>query len=282
MRLLHTKDLRVQYFVPSKVPSKYAILSHTWEEGEVTLQDMEKGVHQGMKGYPKLKNSCKRAADDGYEWIWIDTCCIDKTSSAELTEAINSMFEYYNHSAVCYAYLADIDSLDTLEQSRWFTRGWTLQELLAPRVVIFFDSQWRKLGTKHGSENSLSKQIASRTGIPEDVIQGRLVQTCNVAQRMSWAAQRELTREEDSAYCLLGLFDIHMTVIYGEGAEKAFLRLQEEIIRQSADHTLFIWTPKHDPYNQGLLARESPTKPRSRSSRLTKEPAELGSPQSKM
>ena len=250
MRLLHTKDLRVQDFVPSKAPSKYAILSHSWEEEEITLQDMEKGVAATMKGYPKLQDSCRRAAEDGYEWIWIDTCCIDKTSSAELSEAINSMFEYYGHSTVCYAYLADIEGLEGLEKSRWFTRGWTLQELLAPRVVIFFDGRWRKLGTKR----SLSHQISSRTGIPEEVVLGKSVHACNTAQRMSWASQRQTTREEDIAYCLLGLFDIHMSPIYGEGAEKAFLRLQEEILHQSADHTLFIWTPKHDPYNQGLLA----------------------------
>lgn len=250
MRLLHTIDLRAQDFVPSKAPSKYAILSHTWEEEEITLQDMEKGVESTMKGYLKLRNSCQRAAEDGYEWIWIDTCCIDKTSSAELSEAINSMFEYYGHSAVCYAYLADIESLEALEKSRWFTRGWTLQELLAPPVVIFFDGRWRELGTKQ----SLFHRISSRTGIPEEVVLGKPVQACNTAQRMSWASQRQTTREEDIAYCLLGLFGIHMSPIYGEGAEKAFLRLQEEILHQSADHTLFIWTPEHDPYNQGLLA----------------------------
>ncbi|KIW65145.1 hypothetical protein PV04_07427 [Phialophora macrospora] len=251
MRLLHTRDLQVHDFTSGKAPRKYAILSHTWDEEEVTLQDMEKGLAPTMKGYLKLRKSCQRAANDGYEWIWIDACCIDKTSSSELSEAINSMFEYYSHSSICYAYLADIQSLEDLEKSRWFTRGWTLQELLAPRVVIFFDSRWRKLGTKQ----SCSQQISSATGIPGAVVGlGTPLQICNVAQRMSWASQRQTTRDEDVAYCLLGLFDVHMSPIYGEGAEKAFLRLQEEILRQSADHTLFIWTPKHDPYNQGLLA----------------------------
>jgi hypothetical protein len=250
MRLLHTRDLQVQNFASGKAPRKYAILSHTWDEEEVTLQDMEKGLAPTLKGYLKLRNSCQRATNDGYEWIWIDTCCIDKTSSSELSEAINSMFEYYSQSNVCYAYLADIQSLEGLEKSRWFTRGWTLQELLAPRVVILFDSLWKKLGTKQ----SCSQKISSRTGIPEEVVLGRPIETCNVAQRMSWASQRQTTRAEDIAYCLWGLFDVHMSPIYGEGAENAFLRLQEEILRQSADHTLFLWTPKHDPYNQGLLA----------------------------
>lgn len=250
MRLLHTKNLRVTYFVSGKTPRTYAILSHTWEEEEVTLEDMEKGNSESKKGYQKLKKSCNRALKDGYEWIWIDTCCIDKRNSAELSEAINSMFKYYSHSAVCYAYLTNVRSIDGLKSATWFERGWTLQELLAPRHVIFFDSDWGELGTKR----DFSYQISSRTGIPEDVLLGKSIYSCNVGQRMSWASQRQTTREEDIAYCLLGLFDIQMVPIYGEGAEQAFLRLQEEILRRSADHTLFIWTPKHDPNNQGLLA----------------------------
>ncbi|KIW16572.1 hypothetical protein PV08_03760 [Exophiala spinifera] len=250
MRLLHTRDLRVQDFAPSEAPRSYAILSHTWEEEEVTLQHMEKGDASTMKGYQKLRSSCQRAMKDGYDWIWIDTCCIDKTSSAELGEAINSMFTYYGHSAVCYAYLADIENPEGFGKSRWFTRGWTLQELLAPRHLIFFDKSWRELGTKQ----FFSKRISSGTGIPEEAILGTSVRTYNAAQRMSWASRRQTTRAEDIAYCLLGLFDIHMFPIYGEGTERAYIRLQEEILRQSEDHTLFLWTPKHDPYNQGLLA----------------------------
>jgi hypothetical protein len=160
------------------------------------------------------------------------------------------MFQYYEYSVVCYAYLADVKRLEDLEKSRWFTRGWTLQELLAPRVLHFYDGTRRMIGTKQ----KLSSRLSSTTGIPEDVLLGKPPQACNAAQRMSWASRRQTTREEDIAYCLLGLFDIHMAPIYGEGAERAFLRIQEEILHQSADHTLFIWTPNHEPYNQGLLA----------------------------
>jgi hypothetical protein len=249
MRLLHTKDLRIQQFSTNDVP-KYAIFSHTWEEEEVTFQDIERQTSTRMKGYPKLQNCCKRAAEDGYSWIWVDTCCIDKTSSAELSEAINSMFSWYKSSLVCYAYLADIQDVMDLDKSRWFTRGWTLQELIAPRHLILFDSMWREIGSKQ----SLLNQISSITGIPNDLILGKSPMSYNIAQRMSWASTRQTTREEDMAYCLMGLFNVHMPPIYGEGSEKAFIRLQGEILRQTSDQTLFLWTPTHEPYNQGLLA----------------------------
>lgn len=260
MRLLHTKTFRSQEFLLNRA-TKYAILSPTWEEGEeeeeeeeVTFQDMENGAARKMKGYTKLKKSCRRARDDGYTWIWIDTCCIDRKSSAELTESISAIFEYYSMSAVCYAYLADIKNPDeSLQKSRWFTRGWTLQELLPPRVVIFFDRSWKEVGEKQANYG----RICSSTGIPEEVVKGFSVEICNIAQRRAWASQRQTTREEDIAYCLLGIFDVQMSLIYGEGVEKAFLRLQEEILRRNSDHTLFVWTPEHDPYNQGLLASSS-------------------------
>jgi hypothetical protein len=249
MRLLHTSDFRIQEFSPNNVPT-YAILSHTWGDEEVTFQHLEKQTYTQMKGYSKLQNCCKRAAGDGYSWVWIDTCCIDKTSSAELSEAINSMYSWYSNSTVCYAYLADTQALNDLDKAKWFTRGWTLQELIAPRRVILFDSLWRKLGSK----SSLLDQLSSITGIPGTTISGKPPNSCNIAQRMSWASARQTTREEDIAYCLLGLFDVHMPPMYGEGSENAFLRLQEQILRQSSDQTLFLWTPSHEPYNLGLLA----------------------------
>ncbi|KAE8440722.1 hypothetical protein EG329_006773 [Mollisiaceae sp. DMI_Dod_QoI] len=160
------------------------------------------------------------------------------------------MYRWYQYSAVCYAYLADIQDIADLNASSWFSRGWTLQELIAPRLVILFDGQWRKLGTKHGS----TEEIFSITGIPREILGGKSPFHCNVAQRMSWASTRQTTREEDMAYCLMGLFDVHISPIYGEGSEKAFLRLEEEILKRSSDQTLFLWTPSHEPYNQGLLA----------------------------
>jgi hypothetical protein len=249
MWLLHAIELRLQQFSPADVP-EYAILSHRWEQEEVTFQDMENETFRQLKGFSKLQGCCERAAGGGYSWVWIDTCCIDKTSSAELSEAINSMYHWYHDSAVCYAYLADIQEVMNLATSKWFTRGWTLQELVAPRRLILFDGQWREIGTKH----LLAEQISSITTIPKNTLLGSSPLYCNVAQRMSWASMRHTSREEDMAYCLMGLFDVHMLPIYGEGLEKAFLRLQEEILKRSSDQTLLLWTPSHEPYNQGLLA----------------------------
>ncbi|KAF7884506.1 uncharacterized protein EAF02_004842 [Botrytis sinoallii] len=166
------------------------------------------------------------------------------------------MYRWYQESAVCYAYLSDAKDIWSLIQSKWFSRGWTLQELIAPRHLLLFDMHWRLLGTK-GGHATLIEYI---TRIDRDVILGRLYPgSCNVAQRMSWASERETSREEDLAYCLMGLFDIHMLPMYGEGSQNAYLRLQQEILKRTSDQTLFLWTAAHEPYNQGLL----PTSPSS-------------------
>ena len=246
MRLINTTTLALHDYLGD--PPRYAILSHTWETDEVSLQEftaLQDDVPLPRKqGFTKIQNACELARSQGFEYAWVDTCCIDKSSSAELTEALNSMFTWYQNAEVCYALLADLpptsspDSPSSLEKCRWFTRGWTLQELIAPRVVEFYDSNWTLRGTKA----SLSEQICSITSITEDVLRDSeaLFSLC-VAQRMSWAAGRETTRIEDGAYCLLGVFGVHMPMLYGEGSN-AFLRLQEEIARRVNDATLFAWT----------------------------------------
>ncbi|TGO54944.1 hypothetical protein BCON_0099g00080 [Botryotinia convoluta] len=253
MRLLDTKDtekLRVQEFSQRYIPS-YAILSHRWDEDEVTFEDIKNGDFKQKKGFAKLEGCRTRARVDKYDWIWVGTCCIDKSSSAELNEAINSMYRWYQESAVCYTYLSDLEEIDSLDQSRWFSRGWTLQELIAPHHLLLFDMHWRLLGTKTEHVD----EIARITDILRDVILGhRYPGSCNVAQRISWASKRETTRKEDMAYCLMGLFDIHILPMYGEGSENAFLRLQQEILKRTSDQTLFLRTASHEPYNQGLLA----------------------------
>jgi hypothetical protein len=256
MRLLHTTSFQLQVFSDNDIP-RYAILSHTWDKSELTCEDLREENFRQKPGFAKLKASCAIAAKDGYTWIWIDTCCIDKSSSAELSEGINSMFRYYGDSDICYAYLADFQSkgrsehgVEKYKDCRWWSRGWTLQELIAPRRVQFYSSTWRKLQDKR----ALANTISSITGIPLPVLRGTTPRSCNVAQRMSWASKRETTRNEDIAYCLIGLFDVQMVPIYGEGVVNAFLRLEEEILKRTADHTLFLWTPGHEPYNQGLLA----------------------------
>ncbi|KAK4121509.1 HET-domain-containing protein [Parathielavia appendiculata] len=267
MRLIDTSTLEFSEFLGPTTP-RYAILSHTWGADEVSLQDMELGLPSlaSKEGYRKVVDYCRLAAQQGYGWAWVDTCCIDKTNHAELAESINSMFRWYQEAAVCHVFLSDLGpqaALGTaLPPCRWFTRGWTLQELIAPATVEFYDGNWVMRGTKA----SLITQLESITGILASVLAGssRLANV-SVGVRMSWAANRETTRPEDMAYSLLGIFDVNMPMIYGEG-EKAFRRLQEEIIRQSNDLTIFAWQDDssfyrklaRSTYRQAVVARSAP------------------------
>ena len=276
MRLLNVDTYQLREFVGRDIPP-YAILSHRWEKEEVTFRDLQKGRAPNLLGWQKLRGCCRTAREDGHEWVWIDTCCIDKSSSAELSEAINSMFNWYAKAEVCYTYLSDVDKEDCvvgrsdprpliespegslIPTSTWFSRGWTLQELIAPREMLFFDRRWNKLGTRNG----LSNMIESVTGISKRDWNGWHQKSTvgqyrarSVAQRMSWASKRETTREEDMAYCLLGLFSVNMPLLYGEGGRKAFYRLQLEILQQSDDESLFAWDFHNDEHRErgGLLA----------------------------
>ncbi|RMY07246.1 hypothetical protein D0868_05451 [Hortaea werneckii] len=235
--------LRFREFYGSNIPP-YAILSHMWSEGEeVLFQDVIQRQARG-RGLEKVLAALNRARADGYSYVWVDTCCIDKSSSAELSEAINSMYTWYQDAAICYAYLADVPSTDKpfagkshFARSRWFSRGWTLQELLAPNGIQFLSTDWTILGTK----DSLADVISRRTQIRPRILRMRSgIQDCSISERMSWAAGRETTRTEDAAYCLMGLFSVNMPLLYGEG-RKAFQRLQEEIMRYSDDQSLFAW-----------------------------------------
>lgn len=275
MRLLNTYTLQLESFNGPRYPA-YAILSHTWGDGEVLLQDIETdragrgGGGMNKKGWTKISMACRQArlSREQCQYIWIDTCCIDKTSSAELSEAINSMFQWYQDAVVCYAYLEDVKESrqqtmlldDALKNARWFTRGWTLQELIAPANVVFISEDWGTIGTKH----SLRHIISTITGINVDVLlKPQLLPTMSVARRMSWAAYRVTTRPEDIAYCLMGIFNVNMPLLYGEGM-KAFIRLQEEIIKDSEDQSLFAWQYPRDSdivaenkyilENEGILA----------------------------
>ena len=255
MRLINTTTCLFEEFIGRHIP-KYAILSHTWEEEEVSFKDMSDPSRNNKKGYRKIEMTCQMASRAGLSYAWIDTCCIDKSSSAELTEALNSMYRWYQRSDICYAFLADLPvsaSLDTaLKSCRWFTRGWTLQELIAPEDIHFFDQDWNN----RGSKRDLVEVLSRITGINASVLrhQQRLSSVA-VAQKMSWAAHRETTRIEDTAYCLLGLFDVNMPLLYGE-EEKAFRRLQEEIIKSTADYSIFAWRMPSTPRNtKGPKAR---------------------------
>ncbi|KAK3987304.1 vegetative incompatibility protein HET-E-1 [Cladorrhinum sp. PSN332] len=242
-----------EYFEDFKPP--YAILSHTWgtKNDELTLQELLNPFpHTHAKGgFHKVQKTCEIALTrDKLNHSWVDTCCINKSSSAELDEAIRSMYAWYAEAEVCYVYLSDLpprapessgeDDLgaDMLRECRWFTRGWTLQELIAPRDVVFFDREWNERGSKKG----LSAVISEITGIPESLLrQSTSLDEYSAACRMSWASSRKTTRIEDAAYCLLGIFNVNISLIYGEGM-KAFARLQEAILGATADMSIFLWT----------------------------------------
>lgn len=223
----------------------------------MSLQGFESLSLKSREQVPKIANFCQQVLSYGLQWAWVDTCSIDKTSSAELSEAINSMFRWYRNADACYVYLSDIiwgdrdhvqsPSSAKFGSSKWFERGWTLQELLAPKAVWFFDQDWRYFG----SRDSLAAEITSATGITQQYLSNP--RSASAAIKMSWAAKRQTSRLEDSAYCLLGLFDISMPMLYGEG-EKAFLRLQLEIIRSSDDESIFAWVDESQKLPHGMLA----------------------------
>ncbi|KAI1325475.1 HET-domain-containing protein [Xylariaceae sp. FL0255] len=257
MRLLNVLSLDFKEVTDPKF-SGYAILSHTWVEGqEVSFQDwlLWRQKSPGWEeierrsGHTKILDACEMTKEYNLEYLWVDTNCIDKVSSADLSEAINSMFKWYAKAAICFAYLADVN-VDNywgnnperfyrrcIKTSRWFTRGWTLQELIAPHHIEFFSDNW----TCIGSRISLSFTIHQITGIEEQYLDGSgSFRHASIASRMSWAARRKTSRIEDMAYALLGIFDIHMPLLYGEG-EGAFIRLQEEILKVSTDQSIFAW-----------------------------------------
>ncbi|EKJ76898.1 hypothetical protein FPSE_02896 [Fusarium pseudograminearum CS3096] len=244
MRLIDVTTLKMKEFFGKRIPP-YAILSHRWGDNkdEVSFSDMKNGSTKKV-GMAKVLGCCEQAKKDEIKYIWIDTCCIDKGSSTELEEAINSMFQWYRKASVCYTYMSDVPKGDNIWDpaskfctSSWFQRGWTLQELLAPVESRFYDQEWNLIGTKA----DLSSEIGNITDIPRKFLLGWAdFRRASVAQRMSWAAKRKTKRIEDMAYCLLGIFNISMPMIYGEGA-KAFERLQSKILVQTTDDSILAW-----------------------------------------
>jgi hypothetical protein len=243
MRLLKYSEsgkLSIHSFDNDAIPP-YAILSHTWgaDGEEVTFADLVKGDGKDKPGYQKIRFCGYQAQQDRLRYFWVDTCCIDKSNRAELSQAIRSMFRWYQDATICYAYLADVStrkrkagsmlSESTWEPafrlSLWFTRGWTLQELLAPSIVEFFSQEWEKLGDK----KSLKLLINAITSIPHEVLGGALLSQYSVNERLRWKEGRVTKREEDGAYSLQGILDVELAPVYGEGAIGAFRRLMDEI-----------------------------------------------------
>lgn len=252
MHLIDTATFQL-HTVVSEEDEDYAILSHRWREGEVLYEDIEGFQSSRKEGVAKLQAFCAEArqyADSrssrnrGFRYVWADTCCIDKKSSAELSEAINSMYKYYSTATVCMAYLDDVhvafsdpDFESQFRRSEWFTRCWTLQELIAPSEVVFYNARWERLSTKA----HLRLLLSDITGVDAEALCGLPLNQYSVAERMAWAANRKATRREDVAYSLIGLFNVNMPMLYGEGT-KAYERLQEEILRETDDETIFAWS----------------------------------------
>ena len=276
MRLLTTKEPYAFVKTDSYLP--YAILSHTWvhtavgEATEITYQELCAYMNDDSKRkaiaarpeFDKIRQATRLAARGGHRYIWLDTCCIDKTNILELDESIRCMFQWYRDATICLAYLSDVGPvIDAdveiglgFETSRWFTRGWTLQELLAPRDVVFFAKDWSFLGFRMGRLPFFQRALSKASAIDEDVLfGGSLPSEFSISTRMQWASGRTTTRIEDTAYCLMGLFGVHMPIMYGEG-EAAFIRLQEEILKSSDDHSIFAWFSPNVDADQlcGLLA----------------------------
>lgn len=268
---------------PSRTTRSFSFSLKTRHRARVRLRTQHAKRRLKGAGHDKIAACCRQAKAEGYDYVWVDTCCIDKRSSAELSEAINSMFDYYKNADICYVLLADVrplavsetgssgrpeifgsgmlsktnkvlspTQLADLQQSRWFRRGWTLQELLAPQRLEIFDSSWTRIGYSYARAHmirdqnggtrpwptpNLTQHMASISGISVHLLHRGSYQNVSVAERMSWANGRQTTREEDAAYCLLGIFGVNMPLLYGEGS-KAFKRLQFEIIKISTDQSI--------------------------------------------
>jgi hypothetical protein len=266
MRLLNCRRLLYGHLASEAVenyygdPPPYAILSHTWGREEVSLQDLSQPEVSRKEGFKKIRYCCEQSLKDKVEFAWVDTCCIDKSSSAELSEAINSMFRWYLNARVCYAYLQDVATVypgssgpgPEFYNSKWFTRGWTLQELLAPDAVVFYSASWQKIGTKKELIGTLS-QITNIDSYFLGPHADTRLRFASIAQKMSWASKRTTTRVEDIAYSLLGIFDISLPLLYGEST-RAFMRLQEKLIEQYHDHSIFAWGLSGSGRTSGLFA----------------------------
>jgi predicted Zn-ribbon and HTH transcriptional regulator len=226
-------------------PPPYAILSHTWTDGqEVTYNELVAGTGKDKTSYAKIRFCVDRAAADGLDHCWVDTCCIDKSNQQEVQTAINSMFRWYQTARKCYVYLSDVQVptevsnaqafpiswMEAFRRSRWFTRGWTLQELLAPASVGFFSQEGQLLGTRISLEDDIQKI----TRLPVGALRGHDLTEFSVHERISWTAERTTKYAEDRVYCLLGMFGVFLPLIYGEGEKNAMRRLKEEIQKQRA------------------------------------------------
>ena len=236
-------------------PKRYAIISHRWgEESEEVLftdiGDPERAQNKEM-GYYKVHGACTQARRDALDYVWLDTCCVDRRNHVELTEVINSMYRWYRESTVCYAYLHDVSDPTEFTKSDWFTRGWTLQELIVPRFLRFFTKNWKFIGTRE----DLIVPIAQCTGISPNILRtGEIPPSVSISQKMVWMSKRETSKEEDRVYSMLGILGVSMVPIYGVGCAVAFEDLQYRLISRRSDQTLFAWYHTFIPPEDVVMA----------------------------
>nr|OQO30890.1 hypothetical protein B0A51_03173 [Rachicladosporium sp. CCFEE 5018] len=261
MWLLNATTFELHYFQALSQAPQYAVLSHTWRDEEVIFQDIRDPESARTKqGWRKIQYTCEQTRKDDLEYCWVDTCCINKESSAELSESINSMYGIYGGAAICYIYLDDItenlqltDLMDSnlvflnimgarkarsqVELASASDTALTTQELIAPPDAHFYNQTWKPIARRH----DIVSLVSSRTGIDLSVLQRTADPLdMSIAKRLSWAASRQATREEDVAYSLLGLLDVDLPLLYGEGS-RAFMRLQEELLRTKSDLSTLAW-----------------------------------------
>jgi hypothetical protein len=240
------------------------MLSHRWEEKELSLQDIQdKIVYQlnPVGGIVKLQSFCKTARDAGYQWAWIDTCCIDRTSNVEVQESVNSMFVWYLHSGLTMVYLVDVlpsSKSGALAKSVWNKRGWTVQEFLAPKVVLFYQNDWTLyLGDRspnHKESGAIMQELADAMGIDARALVSFSPGMGGAREKLQWASTRVTTLPEDMAYSLFGIFDIQLSVLYGKREQNALGRLLQEIVARSGDISALDWVGKSSKFNSCLPA----------------------------
>ncbi|KAI5986700.1 hypothetical protein F5J12DRAFT_728770, partial [Pisolithus orientalis] len=227
---------------------QYVTLSHRWGEGEPSLRGIEAHSIYNMPakgGFRKLQAFCRVALERDYLWVWSDTCCIDKDSSAEVQETIGSMFAWCRQSALTIVYLSDVPDTGSFGSSEWFRRGWTLQELLAPRAVLFYTQNWSLYknisSSNHKADVAVLDELERATGIESRFLTNFFPGLDDARSRLQWASSRRTTRPEDIAYSLFGIFNLHLPVLYGESTEDSLGRLLAEIISRSGDISVLDW-----------------------------------------
>ncbi|OJA19035.1 hypothetical protein AZE42_08183, partial [Rhizopogon vesiculosus] len=243
---------------------RYAMLSHRWEGKEPPLYEVQdNNVYElnPVEGIVKLQSFCKVARDRGHRWAWSDTCCIDKNNNIELQQSVNSMFVWYRHSALTIIYLSDVlpsSKSGALAKSAWNSRGWTVQEFLAPKVILFYQKDWALYlddrSSNHKESTTIMQELGDATGINAQALVDFRPEMRGAREKLQWSAKRVTTFQEDIAYSLFGIFGVHLSPIYGEKKENALGRLLQEIIAQSGDITSLDWVGKSSTFNSCLPA----------------------------